>query len=408
MRDRAWYDPRMHLHRAFALALVSPALIVACGDDGPSDSGASAATDDPATGDPSADESADESGGEYTCDASPRDVIAPGVEVLSGMTLAGSTLVVLVTDPGLAAPPRIDAIGVDGSGRTTLATGTDAIRFTSVFAYGDTAYFLQRDYADPVPTDALYSVPITGGTPAPVGDVALEDAAIFDADATGVYIVRNTLTPIGNSFERVDAATGALTNVGAIVDKGTPVQLHASTDRIVFHTGGIGADAGGPREVVALAKDATGATPTLLWMTDPGTDECGLPLGGLFPTPTKIACGFSDVAVRNADGSAPQVLLERAITEPLNVLVATDVENLYLIDTVAPTDRTGTMLRIATDDPTIVPIACDIGKVAYALVDGSFPNQTEYEVVVGATDVFWIEEFFDGAAFQYSLRAIAK
>jgi hypothetical protein len=145
-----------------------------------------------------------------------------------------------------------------------------------------------------------------------------------------------------------------------------------------------------------------------VWEVDPQDDPCFMALTGLFPTPTKIACGFSGVAVRELDGTSPQVLIEPDVLSPLRRLVANDGENLYLIDSEDNTQRNGHMLRIRTDDPTVQPIACDLAKIAWTLHGGVFPNQTELDVVVGDTEVFWIEEYWDGTAFAYSLRATAK
>ena len=120
------------------------------------------------------------------------------------------------------------------------------------------------------------------------------------------------------------------------------------------------------------------------------------------------ACGFSGVATRALDGTTPEVLIERDVLAPRNVLVAVDGEQLYITDTTPSTDPSGHMYRSATDDATKVPVACDLGKIAYALVDGTFQNQVEYEVVVGATDVFWVEEYFDDDIWQFALRAATK
>lgn len=385
----------------------------ACGDDADPASGdgsdGSDGSDDGTDDDSSGTEGADETGDAIACEATARDVIPRGTDILSNVTVTDTALVMLVTDATHALPSRIDTVGVDGSGRTTLHTGTDAIAVISVFAHSDTAYFLERDYADPVPVDVLHAVPIAGGEPEPVGAVALENAAIVDVDDTGIYLVRTTITPIGTVFERVDIASGALTTIGASTDTGVPLQLHASADRIVFHSGGVGADAGGPREVLMVPKSGVDATPTLLWSAAATDDDpCGFPLCGMFPTPTRIACGFSGVATRAPDGTMPEVLIERGVFAPLNVLVAVDGEQLYITDTTPSTDPSGHMYRIATDDATKVPVACDLGKIAYALVDGTFQNQVEYEVVVGATDVFWVEEYFDGSSWQFALRAATK
>jgi hypothetical protein len=379
----------------------------ACDDADPDLDG----SDDDGSGDGGpGDDGADSSGGDatYACEAAPRDVVAPSAEILANLTIGDDALAMLVLDPTLAQPSRIDSVRLDGSGRTTLATGTSSITITSVAAHRDTVYFTQRDYLEPIPVDALYRVPIGGGTPEAVGDVALEDAEIFAADDAGIYMVRNTLSPIGTSFERIDPGSGVRTTIGATIDRGGPLQLHTSADRIVFHVGHIGSQAGEPREVMWLPKDGVEVEPQIVWVVDPENDPCYLALTGLFPTPTKIACGFSGVAVRELDGTSPQVLIEPDILSPLRRLVVSDGESLYLSDSEDNQVRTGHLLRIRTDDATVEPIACDVAKIAWTLQGGVFPNQTEFDIVVGDAEVFWIEEFWDGTAFAYSVRAAAK
>jgi hypothetical protein len=319
--------------------------------------------------------------------------------------------VVLVSYPATAAPTHIDRVGTDGSGREAVFTSTADRRMVSILADGEWVYFLERDNAAPVPIDELFRVPLAGGDVERVGDVGFETAAIVAVDGDLVYLWRRTLDPVGSMLERVDLAAGASaatsTTAGVSVDSGTPVQLHESDDGFVFVIGGVGDAAGDPLRVVSLPKAGDNAMPTDLW-TVATDDPCMLPLGGLFPTPSRIACGFYAVTVRNRDGSDPVELIAADLLAPLNLLVATDLEHLYLVDLVANTDHTARMLRMSTDDPHTTPIACDVGKIANELIDAFFPNQTEYEVAVGAADVFWIEESFDGTTLRFGIRAAAK
>ena len=104
----------------------------------------------------------------------------------------------------------------------------------------------------------------------------------------------------------------------------------------------------------------------------------------------------------------PEVLIDPDPLLPLNVLVATDAETLYVIETVPNTSRDGHMSRLTTDDPTRTAVTCELGKVANRVVDGFFPNQTEWEVRVGPADVYWIEESFDGTTVRSAIRAAPK
>ncbi|MBC8071729.1 MAG: hypothetical protein IAG13_25615 [Deltaproteobacteria bacterium] len=397
----------MVLNRELILGVLL--VLPACGDDAEPDLD-DGASDSSGDSDGSASEGADVTGDAIVCDApAAREVLAFGADILSNLTVTDTAAVMLVVTQDINHRSRIDTVALDGSGLTTLHTGTDAISLVSVFAHGDTVYFLERDYSEPVPLDVLHRVPIAGGVPQPIGTVALEGAAIVDVDDTSIYLVRGTITPVGNVFERVDIASGALTRIGASVDRGGPLQLHASADRLVFHTGGIGDAAGGPRQVSMLPKDGDDVTPTVLWSVAPTDDDpCFLPLTGLYPTPTRIACGFSGVATRALDGSMQQVLVEPDILAQTNILVAVDGEQLYVSNSTLDSEASGHILRLATDDATRTPVACNLHSLAYRLVDGVFPNQTEYEVVVGATEVFWVEQKLGGDLNLYALRAATK
>jgi hypothetical protein len=387
---------RLPRRLAVALLLLQPA----CGDDADPAADTEAGTGD---GD-------DSSGGDaVACEAAVvREVVAPDVALLSALTIADDGLVVLVSDPTFAGPTAIDRVGFDGGGRTSLHTSTADRRVVSLFAFGDTAYFLERDDAAVIPVAELWRVPLAGGAAERVGDAAFEEAAIVGVDAEGIFVRRGTNDPVGSVFERIDPTSGVVTTVGASVDTGTPLQPRVTADDLVFVAGGVGADAGGPLRVFALPKRGEGGTPAVLWTVDVADDPCGFPLGGLYPTPTRLACGFSGVATRALDGTTPEVLIDPDPLQPLNVLVATDAEALYVIDTVPNTSRDGHMSRLTTDDPTPSAVACGLSKVAYRLVDGFFPNQTEWEVRVGPADVYWIEESFDGTTLRFAIRAAPK
>ncbi len=335
-----------------------------------------------------------------------RDLTAADARSLSGVHVVDAGVVMLRTDVTFAQPTAIDLAALGGGDVTTLHTSIDDRQVTSMVAAGDTVYFLERDNALPEPVNEVYALPVAGGVATRLGDSQFASTRLVAIDDDAIYTVRDTIDPIGNTFERIARADGAVSIIG-ISPNGTPTQVHVR-DGIMYFVSNH--DAGGTLSagVYQLPTDADAASPTLLF--EGGIDEpCVLGLGGVFPTPSKLACGFAGVIVRAPDGSDPQTLFDPGIDRaPTHVLVQADGEALYLLlqDEGVPQH----LGRMRTDDGTIAPVACDLdGVVANHLIDGFFPIQTEYEVVIGAQDIVWVEQRTDdvGAA-TFLLRATAK
>lgn len=399
----------MALRMGWALRAGMLATLVACGDggggSGAGDADGGATTGGGGGGGASAG-SGDTGGMNGACDRMGRDVTEQGSKILSNLTVSGDTLVYLAGDPTLLMAPTVESVKTDGTSPAVLYTSTGRRRVHSVFAYGDSVFFYE-DNEDVVPKHELFRIPLTGGEATRVGAVANEDGYIFGVDESHVYLVRNTDQPVGSVFERVEIATGTLSVIGTITETGTPGHVMLSGNDVFFHAGFAGSRASEPSNVYGFAKDADNATPSILWETGP-QDPCGFPLGGLVATPTKLGCGFSAVASHNRDGSEPLVLIERDAVGPLNIVVASDAENLYLIETSSGEARDARMKRTKSTAGEVTNVVCDLGTVANQLVDGSFPIGYEWEVVVGESEVYWVERASGEEGQLYQLRAAAK
>jgi hypothetical protein len=275
----------------------------------------------------------------------------------------------------------------------------------SAFARGEDVFFLEED-EEIVSSYELWRVPVAGGDAERIGTSGFASGHIFGADDTHVYVVHNTNS--GAAFQRADIESGEIERMAFAEGSGTPFQVSLSGDDVFFVAGRAGSSASQPLEIYTFQKTDTDATPTSLWVID-DSDQCYLILGGLRATPTKIACGFSGVMTRDRDGTMPNTLIEPNIIEPLNILVATDAENLYLMETVdAMGEELGRMKRIGSDGEGLTPVVCDLGSVGNKLSDAFFPRANEYEVIVGEGSVFWVERRFDGTDNSYVLRRADK
>lgn len=378
------------------------AALVACGDGG----GSSEEGRDGGSGGGSG--NGENSGGSSDeCDAMGRDVTEPDKFVLSNLTIAGDRLVFLSADPGFAVAPTIESVKLDGSDRTVLHTSTGKRRVRSVYALDDRVFFLE-DNEDLVAKLELFQMPLGGGDVARLGNTESEDGYIFGVDDTHVHLVRNTIQPSGSVFERVAIEGGDLTVTATITGTGTPLHVTLAGDDAFFYAGIAGsAGATTPGSVYGFASSGSNVTPTALWQSGP-EDPCGFPLGGLVATPQKLGCGFAGVATYSREGEGPTELIPRASSMPLNIVVESDGENLYMIETSDGTSRNARMKRTPSGESDVSVVVCDLGMVSNQLVDGFFPIAPEYEVAVGATDVFWIEQNREGSTVQYRLRAATK
>jgi hypothetical protein len=135
-------------------------------------------------------------------------------------------------------------------------------------------------------------------------------------------------------------------------------------------------------------------------------DPCGFPLGGLIATDSKLACGFANVSVYGRDGASPEQILARTDTNLLAIPMATDGERIYMG---GRSEGGATPLwRIDSDGSDLTAVACDSGEIGNQEEGNNFPIQYEYEMVVGDSDVFWIEYRMDGSDFEFLIRSTPK
>jgi hypothetical protein len=333
------------------------------------------------------------------------NVVADDAKELSNLSVAGTSLVFLSADLSLTEAPGIETIGQDGTGRTTLYRPVGDRRVHGLLVQGDRVLFFEQDNAAVVPAKELWSVPLAGGAPTRIGAETFVEARMIGADATNLYVSRTTDAPIGVRFDRIDLATGAVANAAVLTGRGGAAQVHISGNDVFLMAGGVG-DQASVSDIFRFDKNGTGVTPTAL---PGGTDAlCDSRLGGLWATPTKLACGFDGVKAGGRDGTGIGVVVPSSQLQHLNVLVGSDAENLYVTDRSKAVSGGGTLHKVASTGGALFPIACDLGPLANRLVDAFFPVQTEYELVIGASEVFWIEKRGLGQATKWFVRHAAK
>lgn len=382
----------MKILGASALALC--AWLAACSgeDDADDDAGSSSSGGTSADGGSSSGgSSGGSSSGGAACNVLGSNVLADEPKQLSGLALAGNALVFVSDDAAPAIPPTIEKIGADGSGRTTLHVPTGLRRIVDTRAFGDKVFFLEEDTADAVPATELWSVPVAGGAAVQVGATSFPAGRIFGVDATHVYIAQNTDSPVGSIYDRVEIATGTSVRLAtSLPNTGTPSQISISGNDVFYMAGKTGAQAGS-HDLYRFDKSLAAQTPTPVLPTGLA-DLCDIALGGIYATPTKLACGFSALRAGNRDGTGITELIAKDVLKPAsNILVGSDAELFYLHDSTGQQTKTSALRRIASSGGELTTIACDLGRIQNRLLRTFFPIQTEYEVIVGATDVFWIE-----------------
>jgi hypothetical protein len=331
------------------------------------------------------------SGGSGSCDASGMDLLANQDHELSGLSLGNGRLAFLAADLTLASPATIDTIKTDGTGRVTLYSPMDQRRVHQLLASGDTVYFLEVNNADVVPEEALFSVPLAGGTPMQLGTGKFPGARFVGIDDTNLYLAQNTDQPVGVIFQRVELASGDVTKAATLTDVGTAVHLQLSGDDIFFVASGAGADAG-MVSAYSFPKNGSNVTPTKLWTEDAMRDSCNLSLGGLVATPTKVACGLFGVETRSRTGTSANAIIAEDLTNRAYAVVASSGEDLYLMTPPTTNDGVGHLDRIESSGGDITPIACDVHTLENHLADGTFPVQNEFEAFVGGDQLYWIEK----------------
>ncbi len=364
-------------------------LAVGCSPSSDSASGTPDAAISPTGTDSGADGGAGDGATSPTCTVLGTNVLSDDIKELSNLSLAGTSLVFLSSDLTLTTAPGIEKIQQDGTGRTTLYTPVGDRRIHSLHVAGDKIFFFETDNAAAVPVDELWTLPALGGTPTRVGTVDFGDRRFIGSDATHLYVVYATGMPVGARFDRIDQTTGVVENVAILTDRSVANQVTLSGNDIFFYANKVGADAN-VADIFRFDKTASGVTPTIL---PGGLDAlCDSGLGGLYATPTKLACGFAGVNAGGRDGTAIGVVVPKDFLHPSpNILVGTDAETLYLIDREHWQMGTGTIRKVASTGGPVLPVACDVSTIQDRLADGTFPIQTEHEVIIGATDVFWVE-----------------
>jgi len=384
----------MRILAATISALCASVALVACSDGETSDSS------DPSSG--------ASSGGDEGCTVLASTVLADGPKQLSDIGLAGEQLVFVSDDEAVAIPPTIERVNTDGSGRVSLHVPSGTRRVIDIQLLDDQVYFLEEETADPIPAPELWSIPVAGGTATRVGLSTFHAGRFFGADASHVYIAQDTDQPVGSTFDRVEVATGTPVRVATSpANTGTPTQFSMTASE-VFYVAGTTGPGGGAKDLYRFAKNLVAQTPAKV-LPSGLSDLCDIDLGGVYTTPSKIGCGFSALRVGNHDGTGIVELVAKDALRPASIiLVGSDSEFFYLHDSTGKTTRTSNLRRIASQGGEIAPIACDLGPLQNRLHRAFFPIQTEYEVIVGTTHVYWVEMSGSVSDPKWTLRRAAK
>ena len=69
---------------------------------------------------------------------------------------------------------------------------------------------------------------------------------------------------------------------------------------------------------------------------------------------------------------------------------------------------TGTLRKVASSGGALLPVACDLSTVQNTLINAIFPIQNEYELVIGSSDVFWIEHRGNAPSTKWFVRRAPK
>lgn len=394
------YSCGMHILRGIVPALLV-ALAVGCSS---SESGGPAADGGLPTGDggPGADggpgpgSDGGDAGTSPTCTVLGTNAIANEPKQLSNLEVTATSVVFLSVPDGAAPPASIEKMNLDGTGRTTLYTSAGDRRIHSMKVQGDVAYFFETDNAATIPVDELWSIPLAGGTPTRVGTVSFDGPRFIGSDAANLYVAYDAAAANAIHFDRVVLASGTVENAALLPDRAGANMTSITGNDVFFWAAKTGADAN-VADIFRFDKTATAAAPTAL---PGGVDAlCDIRTAGLFSTPTKVACGFSGLNAYGHDGSGLSPLIPKDLTHlGPNVLVGSDAETLYVFNREKALQGVGTIVKISSSGGAITPVACDLSTLQNRLVDASFPVQTEYEVTVGATDVYWIEKRQSGGA----------
>ena len=330
-------------------------------------------------------------GASPTCTVLGTNAIANEPKQLSNLEVTATSVVFLSVPDGAAPPASIEKMNLDGTGRTTLYTSAGDRRIHSMKVQGDVAYFFETDNAAVTPVDELWSIPLAGGAaPTRVGTVSFDGPRFFGSDAANLYVSYETAMPAGVHFDRVVLASSTVENIAFLPDRAGANMTSISGNDVLFWSGKTGADAN-IADIFRFDKTATAATPAAL---PGGVDAlCDIRTAGMYSTPTKLACGFSGLNAFGHDGSGLSALIPKDLLQlGPNTLIGADAETLYLFNRSKAAAGVGALVKIQSSGGAVTPVACDLSTLQNRLVDASFPVQTEYEVTVGATDVYWIEK----------------
>jgi hypothetical protein len=369
-------------------------LLAGCGDDGSASDGGSAGTGGDGDGDGDGGDGDGDGDGE-SCTIPPREVTEATEQTLSNLSVSGDKLAFISSEPATLFG-TIEVIGIDGEGQETLHSPEGQRRVRSVMAHGDTVYFLEKN-EEIVSRFELFSVPLAGGTAERIGDGGIETGAIFGIDDSHVFTVRDHI------IERFAIDGGALERVGSLAGASLS-NLRLSGDDIFFAAG---TERGAMHGVYRLDKAGTDAEPEKLWDIPQQDDPCYIILGGLFATPTKLVCGYFSLAARDRDGTMEDILFDGDVLTGLRIPFAVDGEDVYYG---GYQEVRSPLSRMTSAGEDVEVLACDTGRIAHKLLDAFFPMANTFEVVVGDSDVFWIEQDpgDDEAPPTHKIRAATK
>jgi hypothetical protein len=300
----------------------------------------------------------------------------------AGLTVS-ETSIAYVTRLDAGTPTDLSVMAHDGSGDGVIYSSAEGFAIGSVTWSGEDVLFLEA--ADGETANALYTVPGAGGEAVQVGTDTFEDARLLGADADSAYLYQDGL-PMAVIL-RVTLADGTVETIAAVPAPGTIMHPVFAGDEIFF-LGGSALES----TVYRVATTDTGADPTEVF-TSADNPGCGFPQGGLVATPTKLVCGYVDVAaVARDDGTSEGVIVEGDLVNgPGNIVVASSEESIYTIE-FNDGKRDTTMRRVSSDGSNEVPLVCDVGRVATQLTDGFFPISNHYQIGVGGGRLVWVEE----------------
>jgi hypothetical protein len=378
-------------------ALFAFSLTAACEDDGGAGSG----------GDGGADSSSGGTGSGATVNSGAGEPSAAGGEPTSmgGGTGSGTCLEeaetlnpdlgafgagIAVSETSIAYVTRVDAGTATDLSVMAHDAGGDGVIYSSAlgFAIGsitwseDNVLFLEAPDGDSA--NALYTIPGAGGDPVQIGAATFESGRLLGADADAAYVYEDGLTM--SAILRVTLADGAVETVATVPPPGAILHPVFAGDEIFF----LGGDMASIVYRVATADTDGDATEVFAAADSPG---CGFPLGGLVATPTKLVCGYQNVAaIAREDGTVDGVIVEGDLTKaPAHVVVASSEESIYTIE-LNDGSFDATMRRVSSDGSDEVPLVCDVGRVATQLTDAFFPISNHYQIGVGGGRIVWVEE----------------